>query len=140
MTQILSILGPIFSAVVDLTLDYRGHILSSEWHNQADSTHWRELLGPFRNVRILRVHNGLVGEFSRCLVLDGEPASGILPELRTLVCPMGSRDDKTFATLVHDREVAGLPIDLVEVAFPAGRFRYEFETPTGIDYIPLPQL
>ena len=138
MTQILSVLGPIFSAVVDLTLDYRGHILSSEWHNQADSTHWRELLGPFRNVRILRVHNDIVGEVSRCLALDGELASGILPELKILVCPMGSRDDKMFATLIHDREVAGLPIDHVEVAFPARRVRYEFGTPTGIDYIPLP--
>ena len=135
MTQILNVLGPFFSAVEYLSLDYRSHPLSSDWHNQADYSQWRELLGSFRNVQTLRVHDGLVGEVSRCLAPDGEPASEILPELKTLVCPIGSRDEKTFARFVHGREVAGLPIDLVEDVSPAGDFMYTFETSAGAEYV-----
>ena len=136
IAQIFNVLSPLVSAVVDLTLDYRSHTLSSEWHNQADRTQWRKLLGSFRNVQTFRVHNGLIGELSRCLVLDGEPASEILPELKTLVCPVGSRDDKTFARFVHDREVAGLPIELVEEVFPAGEVVYKFLTQAGEETLP----
>jgi hypothetical protein len=135
MAQILNVLSPLFSAVVDLTLGYTSHTLSSGSHNQADRTHWRQLLGSFRNVEILRVHNGLVGELSRCLASDGEPPLETLPELKTLICPLGSRDDKTFATFVYDREVAGLPIDLIEDVSPAGDGEYRFETPAGTDYV-----
>jgi len=135
MEQIFNVLSPLCSAVVDLTLDYGSHTLSSEGHDQADRTHWRKLLGSFRNVEILRVHDGLVGELSRCLALDGEPPSEILPELKTLVCPVGSRDAKAFATLVDDREVAGLPVDLIEDVFPAGKAEYEFGSPAGVDYV-----
>ena len=135
MAQIFNVLSPLFSAVVDLSLDYRSHTLSSEWHKQADCTHWRQLLGSFGNVEILRVHNGLVGELSRCLASDGEPHLETLPGLKTLICPFGSRDGKTFARFVHDREVAGLPIDLIEDAFPAGEFEYEFETSAGVYYV-----
>ena len=134
MAQIFNVLNPLFSAV-ELTLDYRSHTLSSEWHNQADHTQWRKLLGLFRNVRTLRVHDGLVGELSRCLALDGEPASEILPELKKLVCPIGRRDDKRFARFVHDREVAGLPIDLIEEVSPAGEYVYEFATASGTEYV-----
>ena len=136
MAQILNVLDPLFSAV-DLTFDYkdRSHMLSSEWHNQADSTQWRKLLGSFKNVETLRVHGGLVGDISRCLALDGEPASMILPELKTLVCPTGSRNDQTFAAFIHDREVAGLHIDLFEDAFPAGDLDYRFDTPAGVVYV-----
>ena len=135
MAQIFNVFGPSFSAVVDLTLDYRTHTLSSEWHNQVDRIRWRELLGSFRNVETLRVHDGLVGEVSRCLALDGESASEILPELKTLVCPLGSRDDETFARFVYGREVAGLHIDLIEDVSPAGDGKYKFETPAGTDYV-----
>ena len=110
MAQIFNVLGTLLSAVVvDLPLDYRAHTLSPEWHNQADPIQWRELLGSFRNVETLRVHEGLVGELSHCLALDEGPPSGILPKLKTLVYPVGSRHDETFAAFVHGREVAGLP-------------------------------
>ena len=135
MAQIFNVPGPLFSAVMDLTLDYRSHTPSSGLHNQADRTQWRELLGSFRNVETLRVHDGLVGELSCCLALDGESPSEILPELKKIVCPMGSRDDKTFAAFVHDREVAGLPIDLIEDVFPTGKYEYMFKTSTGVDYV-----
>ena len=135
MTQILNVLNPLFSAVVDLSLDYRSQKLSLDQHNRADRIQWRDFLGSFRNVQTLRVHNGLVGEVSRCLELDGEPVPEILTELKTLVCPIGSRDEKTFARLVHDREVAGLDIDLIEDDFPAGNFVYRFETSAGREYV-----
>jgi len=135
MAQIFNVLGPLFSTVVDLTLNYRGHTLSSEWHNQVDCAQWRQLLGWFRNVETLRVHDGLVGELSRCLALDGDPPSEILPELKTLVCPMGSRDAKTFTRLLYDREVAGLPINLVEDIFPVGEVNYRLTTAAGVEYI-----
>ena len=134
MAQIFNILNPLFSAV-SLTLDYRSHTPSSEWRNQVDHTHWRKLLGSFRNVETLRVHDGLVREVSRCLTLDGVVASEILPNLKTLICPMESCDDKTFARFVHDREVAGLPINLIGYAFPAGDVGYTFETPAGVTYV-----
>ena len=72
IAQIFNVLSPLVSAVVDLTLDYRSHTLSSEWHNQADRAQWRKLLRSFRNVETLRVHDGLVGELSRCLTLHQE--------------------------------------------------------------------
>jgi len=86
-------------------------------------------------VETLRVHEGLVGELSCCLALDGEPPSEILPKLKTLVCPMGSRDDKMVTAFVHEREVAGLPIDIIEDVSPAGEIEYDFETPAGVEHI-----
>jgi len=135
MVQIFNVLGPLFSTVVDLTLNYRSHTLSSEWHNQVDRTQWRKLLGSFRDVETLRIHDGLVGELSHCLALDREPPSGFLPKLKSLVCPIGSRDAKTFATFLYDREVAGLPINLIEDIFPAGRMEYNLRTASGVDHI-----
>jgi hypothetical protein len=143
MAQIFNILSPLFSAVVDLSLVYGEHTLSSEGHNQADRTQWRELLGSFRNVKTLRVHKGLDGEVSRCLRLDGEPPLELLPELNELICPQGSLDDRTFAAFIDEREVVGRPINLIEEAFPVGRFGYQFVTLSGVEHfsadtIPLP--
>jgi len=67
VAQIFNTLNPLFSAVVELTLGYREHTLSSKWRNQADCMQWHELLGSFRNVKTLCVHKGLVGELSRSL-------------------------------------------------------------------------
>jgi len=137
MTQIAKVLNQLFSEVVDLTLDYREHSLSSEWHNQADRTQWRELLGSFSNVKILRVHNGFVGELSRCLQSDGEPSPSldVLPELKEFVCPTRCVDDKTFSPFIHEREVAGQPVSLIGKASPIGRARYTFYTSTGVTHI-----
>jgi hypothetical protein len=135
VAQIFNFLHPLFSDVIDLTLDYREHNLSSDWHNQADCTLWRELLGSFSGVNTLRVHKGLVAELSRSLRLDGEQPSEILPELKELVCPVGSVDDNTFAAFIHDREVAGQPVSLIEEAFPVGQVPYELASSTGMTYI-----
>jgi hypothetical protein len=135
VAQILSVLSPLFSNVVDITLDYRGHTLSSESHNQVDRAQWRELLGSFRNVKTLRVHNGLVRDLSHCLQLDGEPPLELLSELTELVRPAGSVNDKTFSAFIHEREVAGQPVNLIGETFPVGRFRYTFVSSTGISHI-----
>jgi hypothetical protein len=134
MTQIFNILSPLSSTVVNLSLVYGEHNLSSEGHNQADHTQWRELLDSFRNVKTLRVHDGLVGEVSHSLRYDGEPLLELLPELNELICPQGSLNDKTFAAFIDEREVAGQPINVIEEAFPVGRNDYEFITSSGNVY------
>jgi hypothetical protein len=135
VAQIFNVLSPLFSDVVDITLDYREHTLSSESHNQVDRTQWRELLGSFRNVKTLRVHNGLVSDLSRCLQLDGEPPLELLPELTELVCPVGSVNDKVFSAFIDEREVAGQPVKLIGETSPVGHFEYTFYTSTGISHI-----
>jgi hypothetical protein len=135
VAHIFNVLSPLFSNVVDLALDYREHTLSSEWHTQVDRAQWRDLLGSFRNVKTLRVHDGLVRDVSRCLQLDGEPPLGLLPELTELVCPAGSINDKTFLAFIHEREVAGQPVKLIGETSPVGRFEYTFYTSTGISHI-----
>jgi len=135
VAQIFNVLGPLFSDVVDITLDYKEHTLSSESHNQVDWAQWRELLRSFRNVKTLRVHNGLVRDLSRCLQSDAEPSLELLPELTELVCPAGSVNDKTFSAFIVEREVAGQPVKLIGETFPVGRPRYTFVSSTGISYI-----
>jgi hypothetical protein len=95
MTQILNDLRPLLSSVGELVLDYRKHVLSSEMHDKVDPTLWRRFLASFRNVEILCVHKGLVGEVSHSLRLDGGQSLELLPELKELVCPMGSVDVTT---------------------------------------------
>jgi len=135
MAQIFNVLSPLFSNVVDLTLDYKEHTLSSEWHNQVNRAQWRELLGSFRNVKTLRVHNSLVKDLSRCVQLDGEPPLELLPELTELVCPAASVNDKIFSAFIDEREVAGQPVNLIGKTFPVSRGRYTFLSSTGISYI-----
>jgi hypothetical protein len=146
VTQISKDLSQLFSEVVDLTLDYREHTSLSEWHHQADRTQWLELLRSFRNVKILRVHNGLVGELSRCLQSDGGPSPSleVLPELKELVCPEGCANDKTFAPFIHEREVAGQQISLIGKASPIIQSPFTLYSSSGVTHIepdpdPLPQ-
>ncbi len=135
MAQIFNVLSPLFSDVVDITLDYREHTLSSEWHNPVDHTQWHELLGSFRNVKTLRVHNGLVRDLSRSLQLDGEPPLELLPKLMELVCPVGSINDKIFLAFIDEREVAGQPVKLIGETFPVGHLEYTFFSSNGISHI-----
>jgi hypothetical protein len=137
VTDISKDLKQLFSEVADLTLDYREHLSSPERHNQADHTQWRELLGVFRNVKTLRVHNGLVGELSRSLQSDGEPSPSleVLPELKELVCPAGCIDDKTFAPFINEREDTGQPVSLIVKAFPVGRTPYMHHSSSGVTHI-----
>src|SRR5713226_131836 len=69
-TQIFNTLSQVLLTVEHLTFDYRVHSLSSEEHDVVDRTQWRQLLRSFRNVKTLRIPDGLVKELSRCLRLD----------------------------------------------------------------------
>jgi hypothetical protein len=100
MAQILNVLRPLLSSVVDLTLDYREHTLSSQCHNEVDQTLWCKLFRSFRNVKTLRVHSGLIGNVSRSLRLNGGSPLELLPELTELVCPVGNVDDGTFSAFI----------------------------------------
>jgi hypothetical protein len=121
--------------VGELILDYGEHVLSSEVHDEVYPTLWREFLGSFRNVEILRVHKGLVGEVSRALRLDGDQPLELLLELKELVCPTGSVEDKSFAPFIRYREVAGQAVKLIGETFPIGRLGYGLSTSTGVIYI-----
>ena len=132
IAQIFDYLRPLLSSVTDLTLDYREHTLSSELHNEVSSILWRQILESFRNVDILRVHKGLVGGVSRSLRLDGEQPQELLPELKELVCPTGSVEDKIFSPFIHDRDVAGQPVKLIEETFPVKQTSYRLRTSNGV--------
>ena len=69
MAQIINSLSQVFSAVEHLTFVHYEHNLSSEEHNEVDSTEWRRLLRLFGNVKTFRIQNGLVDDLSRCLQL-----------------------------------------------------------------------
>ena len=130
MAQIFNTLGPSFSAVTELNLDYRTHTSSSQVHNQVDFTLWRKLFRSFRHVRTFRVHHGLVGEVSHFLQLDGESPPELFPDLEELICPHGSVNDKTFAAFIHDREAAGHPPKLVREPSPTDPEHYCFYSST----------
>ena len=130
MAQIFGVLGPLFSTVTEVNLDYRTHTSSSQAHNQADCTLWRELFRSFTHVETLRVHHGLVGDVSRFLRLDGESPPDLFPELKEIICPRGSVDDKTFAAFIREREAAGHPLKLIQELSPTDSEHYFFYSST----------
>ena len=135
IAQIFGVLSPSFSTVEELYLDYRNHTLSSEEHVQADDTRWRELLGSFRGLKTLRIYGSLVGELSRSLQFDGELPQGLLPELKELICPAGSIDNKTFSSFIHEREVVGHRVNLMSEVVPTNTGSYYFYSSTGGFYV-----
>ena len=112
-TQISNLLSQMFAAVNHLTLEYE-HSQSPEEYNEVDRTEWHKLLRPYRNVKALRIGNGLVQEISRCLRLeDGELLLELLPELEELTY-FGSRDTgDAFTSFIDARQSAGRPVALV---------------------------
>ena len=110
--QILNSLSPMFSAVEHLTFEHRSHNRSSEEHNEADRTELRQVLGSFRNVKTLRIAEGLVEELSRCLELDDEELPlELLPELQELA--YSGKTGNAFTSFIKTRQDAGHPITLV---------------------------
>ena len=107
-------LSQVFSAVERLTLGHRLHRFSFGEHNEVDRAEWRKLLNPFRNMKTLRIDNGLVEQISRCLESeDGEPSLELLPELQELTYP-GSGDSRdAFTSFIKARQDAGRPVTLV---------------------------
>ena len=114
MAQIINSLSQVFSAVEHLTLDHDEHDQSSEEHNEVDRTEWRRLLRPFNNVKTLRIEDGLVEDFSRCLQLeDGDLPLEVLPELQELTYPGSGNIGDGFASFADARRNAGRPITSV---------------------------
>ena len=138
ITQILNDIRPLSSSVADLILDYEGHTLSSELHNDASPRLWREFFRSLGNVETLRVHKGLVRDVSSSLRLDEEPPLELLPELKELVCPRTSIEDNSFAPFVHNREVADQPVNLIGKTFPVGQLSYRLRTSSGMIDIAAP--
>jgi hypothetical protein len=114
VAQICNALSQAFSAVEHLTLEHEVHSRSFEEHNDVDRIEWRKLLRPFRNVKTLRVEDGLVDKLSCCLRLeDGELPLEPLPELQELTYS-GSRDTgDAFTSFIDARQKAGRPVTLV---------------------------
>jgi hypothetical protein len=114
VAQFFDSLGQIFSEVEHLTLEHKEHSLSSEEHNEVDHTKWHKLLGSFRNVRTIRIDNGLVGELSRCLELDdGEFVLELLPELEELTYSGSGNTGDGFTSFINACQNTGRPITLV---------------------------
>jgi hypothetical protein len=112
--QIFNSLSPLFSAVEHLTLQHEVHSQSSEEHNKADRTEWRQLLGSFRNVKTLLIDEGLVEELSHCLELDdGELPLEVLPELQELTYSGSGNTRDAFTSFIDARQDAGRPVTLV---------------------------
>ena len=75
---------------------------------------FRSLLGSFRNVKTLRIDEGLVEELSRCLELDdGELPLELLPELQELTYSGSGNTGDTFTSFIDARQDAGRPLTLV---------------------------
>jgi len=108
--QIFSVLRSAFSAVENLTLEYRWYGVS-EWRNEADRTQWRDLLRSFSNVKTLRLDFELVDQLSRSLQLeDGESAMELLPELKELSYSDRRKFDSAFTSFIDARQIAGHPL------------------------------
>ena len=115
--QILGVLGPVFSTVVNLNLTYQEHTLSSKSHNEANRTQWREVLQSFNNVEILCVHEDLVNELSSSLqVRDGESPMELLPELKELQYYDRIDIREAFSPFLHARYNAGRPVHVTALA------------------------
>ena len=120
--QIFNSLSPLFSAVEHLTLEHLEHSRSSEEHNEADRTEWRQLLGSFRNAKTLWIDEGLFEELSRCLELDdGVLPLELLPELQELTYSGSGNTGDAFTSFIDARQDAGRPVTLVRRSPSPGR-------------------
>ena len=109
--QVVYALRSVFSAVEHLTLKYGRHNISSEWDNEADRTHWRELLGSFRKLKNLSVDGELVGHLSRVLQPgEEEPPTELLSDLQNLSYSARGVLDNPFTLFIDARQKAGRPI------------------------------
>jgi len=114
--QVFNALRTAFLTVDSLTLEYNGSFIPSEWRHEVDRRPWRELLGSFSNVKILRIGVGddFVGQLSRSLRLeDGEAPLELLPELKELSYSAIDDDDAAFTAFIDARQNSGRPVTLI---------------------------
>jgi hypothetical protein len=113
VARISNSLGQVFSTVDHLILEHGVHSRSPEEHNKVDRTEWRKLLGPFSNVKTLRIAKGLVEELSHCLQInDGELPLGLLPKLQELTYSGSGNIGDAFSSFFVARQSAGHPVAL----------------------------
>ena len=113
--QILNTLVSVLS-VVDLTLEYEEHSLSSEQHNRINRTQWRNLLRPFNSVKALHIPDDLISHISHSLKLeDGESPMELLPELKELTYEKEGDPSDAFTLFINARQIAGRPVALIHV-------------------------
>jgi hypothetical protein len=129
VAQISNALSQAFSSVEYLTLEHEVHSQSSEEHNDIDRIEWRNLLLSFRNVKTLRIKDGLVEKLSHCLRLEeGELLLAMLPELQELIYS-GSREVGIFASFITGRWSAGRPVRLIRDGPSPSSSQLSFEPP-----------
>ena len=114
VVQRLREMGPVFSEVELLTLEDEASLERRKEFSIPSRTDWHELLGFFDKVRSLHVAGGdLIEGLSRSLLPeDQESAIGVLPDLRVLSCPKGSRVGKSCRSFIDVRRDAGHPVTL----------------------------
>jgi hypothetical protein len=114
ITQILSTLDIVFSAVQHLTLPIWEQSQSSEVHDEVDRTQWHRLFRSFSNVKTLLAAGGFERELSRFLRLDdGESPMELFPELNELSVPPRADVGDAFASFVDARRNTHRPVTLV---------------------------
>jgi len=116
--HVLDVLRPVLSEAVHLTLEYPDPSTAIElalWHNQPPNrADWRKALAAFGKVRTLSIHNGLIGEVSRSLLLDDwESPKKLLPELDEVECYGSGNPSDAFAPFIDARKNAGRPVTLI---------------------------
>ena len=112
--QVLCALRKVFSTVEHLALKYGRRGITSEWNNEADRPHWRELLRSFGNVKTLFMGYGLVEQLSRALQPgEGESPTDLLPDLQALSSSGISVLPNAFTLFMDARQKAGRPVTIV---------------------------
>jgi hypothetical protein len=114
--QTFGFLSPMFSTVDHLTLEHEAHTQAWEDYNKTDRTEWRKLFNSFRNLKTLRVAEGLVEELTRCRCLqldDGELPLEVLPELQELTYSGSGDTGGAFTSFIDARQNTGRPITLI---------------------------
>jgi len=114
MVEVFDWIKAVFTEAESLTLeDKTSSELLKEFAIRAESR-WRELLKSFNNVQTLRVSGGnLIEGLSRSLrPHNGESAIELLPMLRVLSCPKGSRVGKSCRSFIAVRRKAGYPVTI----------------------------
>jgi hypothetical protein len=100
-------MSQIFSTVEHLTLEHEKSFKLEERH-EVDRAEWRELIRSFRNVKTLRVDEGIVKELSRGLRKDdGNLPLELLPMLQELRCSGSGDTGDTFTPFIDTRQNAG---------------------------------
>jgi len=110
--QICNAIAPVLSAAQELTLSFRKHRPLLEHQDEVIPTKWHNLLRPFTNVTILRVHpRRPVGEFSHALQLNdnGESLRDVLPQLCEFVLPSHTDWNKAFFAFLNAHRAADRP-------------------------------